>query len=178
MVTFKRNRTSFVLALTGLGALLLTGCASGQADDIRDTPTASMVPTASAASTDDTPAAAAGTPVDASIAATCAAVSLIGTTEDNARTDLRRGAISAEQYISLIDASATGFDSLLALPEAQRGLREDIQAVITYIASAPTSAEGARFDPTAPDYRTALEPVRTACATNLSEISTFSTTGG
>ncbi|WP_157372721.1 hypothetical protein [Agromyces sp. Root81] len=45
-------------------------------------------------------------------------------------------------------------------------------------ATATATATGARFTPTAPGYYEVLTPVREACASNLSELAIFSTTGG
>jgi hypothetical protein len=127
---------------------------------------------------DGKPAATEGRPTDAAIAATCASVSVIGTTLHNARQDLSLGTITAEQYIALIDSVYTGYLSLTAFPESQRGLRDVFEAIVKFIEDNPDADTGAMFAPTAPGYFEVLVPVQEACASNLSELATFSTTGG
>lgn len=116
--------------------------------------------------------------MDSAIAATCATVSTIDTTLQNARQDHSLGTITAEQYLALVESAYTGYRSLTAFPESQRGLRDEFEAVVEYIEANPDTASGARFDPTTAGYQEARLPIMEACRSNLSELAIFSTTGG
>ena len=112
------------------------------------------------------------------IAATCAGVSVISTTVGNAQRDFASGAISDAQLSALINSAYAGYRSVLAFPPDQRGLRSEVEAVVAYIEANPPSASIPRFDPTAPEYYAALEPLTAGCLANGSEIAEFATTGG
>lgn len=133
----------------------------------------------SATPTDDgVPAEPAGTPRDAAIAATCAAVSAATTTLSNARVDRELGAITDDQYAALVNSSATGFEALLAFNASQRGLRAEVQAVVDFLDRNPlTSPSEARFE-YGDEFGALLVPVREHCATNLSELAVYATSGG
>ncbi|WP_157001209.1 hypothetical protein [Agromyces laixinhei] len=105
-------------------------------------------------------------------------MSTIDTTLHNARQDHSLGTITAEQYLALIESAYTGYQSLTAFPETQRGLRDEFEVVIDYIEANPDTASGARFDPTAAGFYEAQLPIMEACRSNLSELAVFSTTGG
>ena len=165
----KQARGTLLLASALLCGLVVSGCSTGAVADATATPS----PT-----DDGKPAAAEGTPVDSAIAATCATVSTIGTTLDNARQDHSAGTITAEQYIALVESAYTGYLSLTAFPESQRGLRDEFEAVVEYIEANPDTASGARFDSTTAGYYEAQLPIMQACRSNLSELAIFSTTGG
>lgn len=92
------------------------------------------------------PAAAAGTPRDPAIAATCAAVSALGTIVFNARPDHDAGKISDEQYAAVIDSVGTGFLSIPMAGPTQRGLTPEIQAINDYFAQSPDTASNLWFD--------------------------------
>ena len=163
-----RPQKSLQMASIVLCGLLVAGCSPGAAAGAATTP-----PT-----DDGKPAAAEGTPTDAATAATCATVSSVVTTLGNARQDLSLGTITEEQYFALIESAYTGYRSLTAFPESQRGLRDEFGAVVAYIEANPDPATGARFDPAAAGYFEVSLPIAEACEANLSEVAVFATTGG
>ncbi|MDQ0896049.1 hypothetical protein [Agromyces ramosus] len=105
-------------------------------------------------------------------------MSTIDTTVHNAHQGHSLGTVTEEQYVAVIESGYTAYLSLTAFPASQRGLRDQIEAAIEYIEANPDSASGARFDPTSAGYYEAHLPIMEACSSNLSELATFSTTGG
>lgn len=164
-----RGRMLILLTTVALGGAALTGCSSGAVAD---------VPASAPPTSDGKPAGAEGTPNDAAIAATCAGVSVIETTLANARQDLRLGTINADQYVALVESAYTGYRSVAAGARTQRGLEEELGAIVKHIEANPDTVTGARFDPLNEGYREVLYPLLKACERNVSETYVFSTTGG
>lgn len=162
------SRQMLWIASAILVILCLAGCSGAPSPQNPDT-----TPT-----NDGVPADAAGTPRDSAIAATCAGVSAATTTLSNARADHETGTITDDQYAVLVNSSATVFESLLAFNESQRGLRAEIQAVVDFLDRNPLTAPSqARFE-YGDEFGALLTPIREHCATNLSELATYATSGG
>lgn len=162
------SRRMTVVASAILVMVSLAGCSGSPSTPAPDT----------TLTDDGVPADTTGTPRDAAIAATCATVSAATTTLSNARVDRESGAISDDQYAALVNSSATVFQSLLVVNESQRGLRAEIQAVADFLDKNPlTSPSEARFE-YGDEFGALLVPVREHCATNLSELVNYATSGG
>ncbi|WP_133161238.1 hypothetical protein [Microterricola pindariensis] len=161
---------SVASGLLGLALLAatLTGC----------TAAAAPAPETTALSQPERVADIDGAPQDAAIAATCAAVATTDTLLHNARTDLDLGTITGEQHTALLDSVIVTYRSLQVVPASQRGLRAEIDAVASYLASATPTDSLAPFDPDSGEFRALFEPIRLACEENGSELYVFATTGG
>ncbi|AMB59862.1 hypothetical protein AWU67_14465 [Microterricola viridarii] len=159
-----------MLLAAAVASLALAGCAKATV------PPPTPVSTGAAAS--DLAAEVQGTPTDAAIAASCAGVTITETTLHNARTDLELGAITNEQYNALLGSVVVAYRSLQTVPATQRGLKGEVNDVVSYLNSAEPTESLAPFDPDGSEFRAVTEPIRLACAENGSETYVFATTGG
>lgn len=144
-----------VVALLACG--ILTGCAA--------TPSAGA-PVTQQPDSASTPAADTG--VDAAIASTCAGFSAIETTTMNAQAELQAGLISQDQYVTIVNSTSVAFRTLSDPTADQRGLQEEIDAIVRLTGEGGPSAELA-YDPAGPEYTKLRTAVFTACEENGSE---------
>lgn len=149
-MTFLFRGTAAVL--TVLGALVLSGCA----------PAAESTSQAVTQSADP----AVVTP-DVEIAKTCAMLSIVITTANNAMSGETRGTLSAADAAAIINTIP---DTLNAVTILSSGLASQVTALNSSIEQTPPLIDGAIFNPDAPPYRAAFTELQTACEENGTEI--------
>ncbi|GAA2451638.1 hypothetical protein [Agromyces soli] len=146
----KTSRCLVVVAIA-VGLSLLSGCASPD----------------SGASTAVAPSAAMDRTPDASIAATCAALSSIDSITLNAEAERAAGVLSEEGYVRVVNSTVPAFESIRLAPKDQRGLRAELAELLALIdASDPTKLS---YDPTSAAYLAIRDTIARACKQNTTE---------
>lgn len=134
------------------GVIALAGCAS-------TTESASQTPAPITA----TPAAG----PDLEIARTCAMLSLVVTTANNASLAEARGTLSTQDAAAIINTIP---DTLNAIVVLSSGLASQVSALKDSINETAPLIEGAIFNPDAPPYRDAFTELQNACVDNGTEV--------
>jgi hypothetical protein len=164
------HRTSFTLtALLVVPAILLSGCAAGAAGDEVRPVAKTAVPN------DEVLADSVGDPVDAAIAATCAAFSALTSTLENAYQRMTDHTLSTEQYAAILGSSYYGLVTLTGNP-GQRGLSDEVEELLELVGDSNAAASGT-LDPRSKEFVGATEPIIRACTSNNSKVTMFSAGG-
>jgi hypothetical protein len=164
MISARRVKVSVALALlVGVGSL--TGCSPIESPEALNTPSAQR--------TTPTPSMAAEP--DHKIATTCAMLSIVDSTTNNALVDVGQGAISTDQYATIVNTIP---HTLTVIQRVSPGLAAEMDALVAAIPESAPIKEGATFNPDGLPYRDKFQSLRTACDENGTGVAVIPTISG
>jgi hypothetical protein len=150
------------IAASALIALSLAGCSASQANAHDATP--AVAPTAKPTASSD-PA----------VSTTCALVSSLQTTVEQARMRHDSGNLTDAQFAAVVNTAPTTVNLISRLPDT--GLAQDVTGLTTAIQQAAPTVSGATFDPAAPAYTSAVQALSNDCKANGTPIAILALPG-
>jgi hypothetical protein len=102
-------------------------------------------------------------------------LSIVDSTTNNASVDLSTGAISADQYATIVNTIP---HTLTVIQRVSPGLASEMNALALAIPASSPISEGAIFNPDGLPYRAEFQSLREACEENGTGIAVIPTTAG
>lgn len=144
-----QRRNLLMIGLLAAGSIALAGCTNGAPEP----------------SPDPTTSASAPSQPDASVAVTCAVVSVVLTTRQHAGAGLVQGSLTADQARAILDTIPSIIRVALGAPGAK--LNDQVSALLTSATETPES------NLETPEAARALSEISTACDANETPIGTM-----
>lgn len=166
------TQMSFVpgLAIAATVLLAFTGCASSPTVTTQNTNEAKP---SSEASSEPGATVAGEAPI--STDHVCGQVTTLSTLERNTVDAFAAGTLSADKFVAQMNMVTIGYEHVL-VDDSEVG--ERVSDVVSFLKSAPASAEGARVDPDSSAWQSAISAVSVACQRAGSSVSALADLGG